>query len=161
VTDSKRCLRVTVACFRPAFAIPPRPAIGYGQQFVSARPAKAAFGLDNLLPVLRPLSLDGGNMLPDGACILVGLGLGLPVKQSQAWCRFGTVIGKNMQRSPASGALAAVARAKQGLEHRSVALDEETFNLDFVMEERLACPTSIRFLTVRKLAVTKQRESIW
>src|SRR5262245_18662973 len=26
----------------------------------------------------------------------------LPVKQSQAWCRFGTVIGQNMERSPAS-----------------------------------------------------------
>src|SRR5262249_16499302 len=84
----------------------------------------------------------------------------LPVKQSQAWCRFGTVIGKNMQRSPASGALAAVARAKQGLEPRSVGLDEETFNLDFVIEERLACPTAMRLLTVRKLAGRKQRESI-
>ena len=86
----------------------------------------------------------------------------LPVKQSQAWCRFGTVIGKNMQRSPASGALAAVARAKQGLEPRSVGLDEETFNLDFVMEdERFKCPTSMRFSTVKKLTLRKQRESIW
>jgi hypothetical protein len=71
----------------------------------------------------------------------------LPVKQSQAGCRLGTVHGQNMQRSPASGVLAAVARAKQGLEPRSVGLDEETFNLDFVTEEeRLACPTSMRFL---------------
>src|SRR5262249_36540902 len=86
----------------------------------------------------------------------------LPVKQSQAWFRLGTVIGQNMQRSPASGALAAVARGKQGLEPRSVGLDEETFNLDFVTEEeRLACPTSMRFLTVKRLAGRKQRESIW
>jgi hypothetical protein len=80
----------------------------------------------------------------------------LPVKQSQAWCRFGTVIGQNMQRSPASGVLAAVARGKQGLEPRSVGLDEETFNLDFIMEEeRLTLPTSIRFLTVKKRAGRK------
>jgi hypothetical protein len=86
----------------------------------------------------------------------------LPVKQSQAWCRFGTVIGQNMQRSPASGVLAAVARGKQGLEPRSVGLDEETFNLDFVTEEeRLTFPTSMRFITVKKLAGRKQRESIW
>jgi hypothetical protein len=52
-----------------------------------------------------------------------------------------------MQRSPASGVLAAVARGKQGLEPRSVGLDEETFNLDFVTEEEgLTCPTSMRFL---------------
>src|SRR5262249_10203557 len=58
-----------------------------------------------------------------------------------------------------SGALAAVARAKQGLEPRSVGLDEETFNLDFVTEERLACPTAMRFLTVRKLALRRSGQS--
>jgi hypothetical protein len=67
-----------------------------------------------------------------------------------------------MQRSPASGALAAVARAKQGLEPRSVGLDEETINLDFVTEdEGLTCPTFIRFLNLKKRAVREQRESIW
>jgi len=71
-------------------------------------------------------------------------------------------LAKNMQRSPASGALAAVAQGKQGLEPRSVGLDEETFNLNFVTEEeRLTFPTSMRLLTVKKLAGRKQRESIW
>jgi hypothetical protein len=71
-------------------------------------------------------------------------------------------LAKKMQRSLPSGVLAAVAREKHGLEPRSVGLDEETFNLDFIMEEeRLTCPTSIRFLTVKKLAGRKQRESIW
>jgi hypothetical protein len=37
-----------------------------------------------------------------------------------------------------------------------VGLDEETFNLDFIMEEeRLTLPTSIRFLTVKKRAGRK------
>ena len=82
--------------------------------------------------------------------------------QKPAWCKSGTVIGRNMQRSPASGVLAAVARAKQGLEPHSVGLDEETFNLDFVMEtSALSCRTSMRFSTVKKLTLRKQRESIW
>src|SRR5215813_2510761 len=79
-----------------------------------------------------------------------------------AWCKSGTVIGRNMQRSPASGVLAAVARERQGLEPRSVGIDEETFNLDFVTEEqRLTGPTSMRFSMVKKLTLRKQRESIW
>ena len=82
--------------------------------------------------------------------------------QKPAWCKSVTVIGRNMQRSPASGVLAAVARGKQGLEPHSVGLDEETFNLDFVMEtSALSCRTSMRFSTVKKLTLRKQRESIW
>ena len=60
------------------------------------------------------------------------------------------------------GALAAVARANQGLEPRSVGIDEETFSLDFVTEEqRLTGPTSMRFSMVKKLTLRKQPESIW
>jgi hypothetical protein len=86
----------------------------------------------------------------------------LPVKQSQAWCRFGTVIGQNIGAITRIRGLAAVAQGNQGLEPRSVGLDEETLNLDFVTEEqRLTGPTSMRFSTVKKLTLRKQRESIW
>jgi hypothetical protein len=59
-------------------------------------------------------------------------------------------LGKTRGAHPhqeSSGVPAVVARGKQGLEPRSVGLDEESFNLDFVMEEeRLTWPPFMRFL---------------
>jgi len=71
-------------------------------------------------------------------------------------------LGETCSAYPHQGVLAAVARGKQGLEPHSAGLDEETVNLDFVMEdERFKCPTFMRFSTVKKLTVRKQRESVW
>src|SRR5262249_62363733 len=52
-------------------------AVAYPQQLVGPRLLDLALGLDDLLPIVRPRLLDGGDVLTDGALIFVNLALGV------------------------------------------------------------------------------------
>src|SRR5262249_11074425 len=52
-------------------------AVAYPQQLVGPRLLDLALGLDDLLPIVRPRLLDGGDVLADGALIFVNLALGV------------------------------------------------------------------------------------
>ena len=74
-----------------------RPQRGPGSAFAHRTVFVSHFTSDYCLGLIMWLELtrkrdQHDNRLPDH----------LPVKQSEAWCRFGTVISQNMQRSPAS-----------------------------------------------------------